>query len=177
MARPRTTRFAVLGMLAERPMTGYDLREAIAASIGHFWHESFGQLYPALRELEAEGLVEALAPDGRRIPYRITDAGRAALREWLGTPPARIEPTRDELLLRLTFGRHAAAGAIRGHLEHHAAQLRATRERYRELEARVAAETAPDRPYWLASIRAGVSAVDAALAWTAQTLADLPEEP
>lgn len=72
MARQRTTRHAVLGMLAEPPMSGYELRSEIAGSIGHFWQESFGQLYPTLRELSTEGPVEPLETDERRIPHRIT---------------------------------------------------------------------------------------------------------
>lgn len=156
-------------------MSGYELRNEIAGSIGHFWQESFGQLYPTLRELSTEGLVEPIQTDERRIPYRITPAGRAALREWLATVPETISADRNELLLRLTFGRHAEPGVIRGHLERHRAMLQTARDRYRELETTLLTQHGDDVAYWLASLRYGLTSVEAVLSWTDSTLAELPE--
>ena len=51
------TRFAVLGLLSIRPMSGYDLKHTIEASTRNFWNESYGQIYPALRALADAGLV------------------------------------------------------------------------------------------------------------------------
>lgn len=175
MTRRRTTRHAVLGMLAERPMTGYELRQEIAGSIGHFWSESFGQLYPTLRELEAEGLVEALEPDERRIPYRITAGGMRALRTWLAEEPESLTSDRNALLLRVVFGRHAAPGVIRGHLERHRDALAEALRDYRATERALQAQHSADTPYWLASIRYGIAAVESALRWTERTLTDLEE--
>ncbi|HEY6098279.1 MAG TPA: PadR family transcriptional regulator, partial [Anaeromyxobacter sp.] len=110
--RPREnrTRYVVLGMLTTGPLTGYGLRQRIGESVGHFWQESFGQLYPALRRLAADGLVEARATQGGPgrggATYHVTAAGRAALAGWLAVPPA-LEPQRNELLLKVFF-----AGAV-----------------------------------------------------------------
>jgi PadR family transcriptional regulator AphA len=103
--REKTTAFVLLGVLAAGgPMTGYDLRGWIAGAIGHFWSESFGQIYPELKRMTAEGLVSAaVGADGRK-PYRITAAGRAALSAWLERQP-QPETVRSELLLKLYFGR------------------------------------------------------------------------
>ena len=57
MARTSQTRLAVLGALSVEPMTGYAVRAAIAETLGHFWHESFGQIYPTLAELEKDCLL------------------------------------------------------------------------------------------------------------------------
>lgn len=157
-------------------MSGYELRREIAGSVGHFWRESFGQLYPTLRELEAEGLVEAVDTTERRIPYRITLAGRRTLRAWLADEPRSISADRNELLLRLVFGRHAEPGVIRGHLERHQDALATALERHRETERALLLEPGDDAPYWLASIRYGIAAVEASLAWSAQTLSALPAE-
>jgi DNA-binding PadR family transcriptional regulator len=46
MARQAQTSTAVLGALSVEPMTGYEIRQVIADVLGHFWHESFGQIYP-----------------------------------------------------------------------------------------------------------------------------------
>lgn len=176
MARTSKTRLAILGMLMAEPMTGYRLREAIAESIGHFWQESFGQLYPTLRELEQQKLVVSdrkSATGGRRIQYAITDAGRQALRAWLESDPESFASNRSELLLQLFFGRHAGPGVIRGRLERHRTGLLAARDEYRAFERLVLDDGAIDQPYWLATVRHGLAMVDASLAWVDQTIADL----
>jgi len=51
----RTSPFAVLGMLSLGALSGYEIRRELAESIGTFWSESYGQIYPALRELSKKG--------------------------------------------------------------------------------------------------------------------------
>jgi DNA-binding PadR family transcriptional regulator len=115
----------VLGMLALGPRSGYDIKAAVDRSTRFFWAASYGQIYPELRRLEAEGLIAGEdAPNGargRRV-YELTDAGRKALEEWLLGPSTTIE-YRDESLLRLFFSdtlpREQALGMLearrRGH--------------------------------------------------------------
>jgi DNA-binding PadR family transcriptional regulator len=95
----------ILGMLSLRPRSGYDIKTVVDRSTRFFWAASYGQIYPELRRLESDGLVEGEdAPKGgrsRRV-YRITKAGRDALREWLLGSTVTIE-YRDESLLRLFF--------------------------------------------------------------------------
>lgn len=164
-------------MLTHGPMTGYRLREEIRASVGHFWQESFGQLYPTLRELEQEGLVARVGGGADRgEPVELTPAGREALRAWLAQEARSLSPERHELLLQLFFGRHADPGVIVAHLDRHRERLLQARERYRQIEQLVRAETSPDQPYWLATVRHGVLLVEAGLAWNAETAARLAEE-
>ena len=73
MSRHGTTELAVLGALSVEPMSGYAVRAAITGTLGHFWSESFGQIYPTLARLESERLV-VRDGDGREI-------GRASCRE------------------------------------------------------------------------------------------------
>jgi DNA-binding PadR family transcriptional regulator len=95
----------VLGLLALGPRSGYDIKTVVDRSTRFFWAASYGQIYPELRKLEDEGLIEGEdAPNGgrsRRV-YRLTDAGREALEGWLLGPETTIE-YRDESLLRLFF--------------------------------------------------------------------------
>jgi PadR family transcriptional regulator, regulatory protein AphA len=95
----------VLGLLAHRPRSGYDIKAAVDRSTRFFWAASYGQIYPELRRLEREGLVEGeQAPRGgrdRRV-YKMTPAGHEALVEWLLGNTVTIE-LRDESLLRLFF--------------------------------------------------------------------------
>lgn len=175
MAHGSRTRYAVLGMLTLEPMTGYRLRESIAQSVGHFWRESFGQLYPTLRELEAEGLVEpGPAPEsGRGASYAVTEAGRDVVRAWLAADVESVASDRNELLLKVFFGRHAGPGVIAGHLDRHRRALTSAHASYLALERAVLAEQAADRPYWLATVRHGLAMVAAGLTWTDETTAAL----
>ena len=95
----------VLGLLALGPRSGYDIKAAVDRSTRFFWAASYGQIYPELRRLEQEGLIEGEdAPNGarsRRV-YRLTASGSKALQEWLLGSATVIE-YRDESLLRLFF--------------------------------------------------------------------------
>ena len=100
----------LLGLLTVEPMSGYDLRLTIRASIGHFWNESYGQIYPGLKKLQDEGFVtckikrQKHKPD-RRI-YSITKKGRERLTEWLAVPPQPDAAPKPPLLVDVE--RHVA---------------------------------------------------------------------
>jgi DNA-binding PadR family transcriptional regulator len=95
----------LLGLLASKPLSGYDIKTIVDRSTRFFWAASYGQIYPELKRLEEEGLVEGEdRPNGgrsRRV-YKLTPAGREALVEWLFGNTVTIE-LRDESLLRLFF--------------------------------------------------------------------------
>ena len=68
-------RAAVLQLLAEEPMHGYQLMQAIAERSGGRWTPSPGAIYPTINQLEDEGLVTVTADSGRKL-VTLTDAGR-----------------------------------------------------------------------------------------------------
>jgi DNA-binding PadR family transcriptional regulator len=120
---PTAVTWVVLGLVALEPKTGYDIKRIVDRSIRHFWAASYGQIYPELRRLEEAGWITGEdVPRGSRSRrrYRITSAGRAALRSWLAGHETRVE-MRDESLLRLffadTLGREEALGLLRGRRE------------------------------------------------------------
>src|SRR5205807_8447317 len=82
----QTTPYAILGLLAGEPMAGYDIRREIEESLSFFWSESYGQIYPALKRLEAARLIapvtRAQSGTRRRRVFRITALGEAKLRAW-----------------------------------------------------------------------------------------------
>jgi DNA-binding PadR family transcriptional regulator len=95
----------ILDLVAQAPRTGYDVKRISDASTRFFWGASYGQIYPELRRLEAEGLVEARDEPRGRVPrrvFRITPAGMEAVAEWLLGEETAFE-LRDEGLLRLFF--------------------------------------------------------------------------
>jgi DNA-binding PadR family transcriptional regulator len=73
-------RAAVLVLLAEQPMHGYQLIQEIAERSGGVWHPSPGSIYPVLQQLEDEGLVLIEQTEGRKVA-NLTEAGRAYVEE------------------------------------------------------------------------------------------------
>jgi DNA-binding PadR family transcriptional regulator len=69
-------RCAILFLLAERPMHGYQVIQELTERSGGMWQPSPGSIYPTLQQLEDEGLVRSSESDGRRV-FELTDAGRA----------------------------------------------------------------------------------------------------
>ncbi|SDS12994.1 PadR family transcriptional regulator [Microlunatus soli] len=96
-------RFALLGLLNDRPSSGYDLSRRFAAGIGTYaWDAKHSQIYPELRKLLTDGLIEISDEGARgRKTYAITDPGRDALREWLLAGPSSTGGVRNEYVLRL----------------------------------------------------------------------------
>jgi len=78
-------RAAVLALLAEQPMHGYQIIQEIEERSGGSWKPSAGSVYPTLQLLADEGLIEAAEQGGRKT-YSLTEAGRAVADE-AGTPP------------------------------------------------------------------------------------------
>ena len=121
--KPSAVTWAVLGLVALAPRSGYDVKRIVDRSVRYFWAASYGQIYPELRRLEEAAWIEGDdAPRGgrsRRI-YRITPDGRRALEEWLHGRETRIE-LRDESLLRLffadTLNHEEAVGLLRDRRE------------------------------------------------------------
>lgn len=177
--RPRTP-YAVLGVLSMGPQSGYGIKRTIEQSTAHFWSESYGQIYPVLHQLEAEGLARQKgAKRGGRAAkiYELTRAGRDALKAWLRRP-VTPQPPRLELLLKIFFGRHDPA-AVRAHLDRHRAQQADLNRRYREIERALLQDHAghADLPYWLATLRYGQRLTSATLAWCDETVRALDEAP
>src|SRR4051794_31290126 len=87
-ARRGDVRAALLLLLSEEPRNGYQLMQEIEQRSGGVWRPSPGSVYPALQQLEDEGLVRSVERDGKRT-FELTDEGAAHVdehRERLGTP-------------------------------------------------------------------------------------------
>lgn len=106
MAAPSPTTYGLLGMLAVRSFTGYELTQQVRRSLRFVWSSSEGHLYREQRRLVALSWATAeqeAAGQRSRNRYTITDAGRAALADWLATEPE--EPHfQIEGVLRTFFG-------------------------------------------------------------------------
>ena len=83
--RRGNVRAAILALLTERPMHGYEMIQELEARTNGVWRPSAGSIYPTLQLLEEEGLVTGEESEGKRR-FSLTDAGRAEA-EALGRPP------------------------------------------------------------------------------------------
>jgi DNA-binding PadR family transcriptional regulator len=88
---PTPTSYAVLGLLSVRSWTTYELAKQVQRSLNWFWPRAERKLYDEPKQLAAHGYAvatERFTGKRRSREYAITDAGRVALAEWLGEPPA-----------------------------------------------------------------------------------------
>ena len=178
MVERQGSKYAILGMLNLRPMSGYDIRKTVQESIRFFWSESYGQIYPALKRLEAQKLVERArgAQKGRagRQVYALTRTGRRELQEWLTRKP-QMQPFRNELLLKLFFGRLVPRKACQEHLRHFRQRQEDFLRTYHQVEGwlHTEHERHPDLPFWLMTLTYGVHQARALRDWCDETLAAL----
>jgi PadR family transcriptional regulator, regulatory protein AphA len=181
MERPirRTTPYAMLGMLTLGPMSGYEMKRQMEQSIAHFWSESYGQIYPALKQLETEGLATSRpqrSTTGRpdRQIYAITPKGREMLGVWLRESP-KLQPPRSELLLKLFFWSQLPPDEATKHVEALRNASARELEQYAGIEANLKTNHAghPALPYWLMTLSFGRHRSQGMHAWAIETLNEL----
>lgn len=171
----------ILGLLTWWPMAGYEIRSEIDASLGNFWSESFGQLYPQLKTLADAGLIEeTLGAEndtrGKRV-YKITDAGRAALATWLSEPP-KSRPVRDELLLKVFFAAEGDTEDIQVHVSSERNKARQTLAHYLDIQENLQ-RMKSDKPktrHWLMTVRLGIARTEGLISWCDEVLTELKAE-
>jgi DNA-binding PadR family transcriptional regulator len=156
---------AILGLLKERSMHGYQLSKRLTDTLGAFWKVSYGSLYPALKRLEREGAVEPVfAKDDvgrRKNVYRITAKGEALFAELLQeAAPESWEDNRFRV--RLAFFRYLKPDTRlrllekrRAYLEDRLSEIKTSLKNYRE---RIDA-------YTLSLMSHGAEATEQDIAW------------
>lgn len=157
----------MLGLLAEGDRSGYDLLKRAERSVAHMWAPAKSQLYAVLPRLVEAGLAgrRTVRQTGRpdKQVYRLTRAGRAAVRQWLETAPPK---SWDELLLKVFFAELCSREALlrqldayadvqRGFLAEYEAITPATR--YGALTLEYGLELMPARLKWLEKTRRELS--------------------
>lgn len=136
---------AILGLLKERSMHGYQLSKRLTDALGGFWRVSYGSLYPTLKRLEREGAVEQVfdevAVGRRKNVYRITEKGERLFLELLEEAGHDTSTEENRFRVRLAFFKYLAPDARirllerrRAHLEERLSTIKtslaSTRERF-----------------------------------------------
>ncbi len=175
-------RFALLGFLHYRPMTGYELNRALENSTANFWHARLSQIYVTLKQLEQDGLVTSTVqpqedrPD-RRL-YNLTPGGLAAFEQWVRQPITEVESHKMPLLLKLFFSggvdKDALLTQLRLQRELHLGllqQLRTESAAMIQQAAREAPGFERDAFLWDATRRFGEMYEEALVRWLDETIA------
>ena len=174
--------FAILGLLHQTPMHGYELRKQLASVLGGLRSISYGSLYPALKRLHAAGYVSTDEPDpraplpadappltGRRgkVVYTITAEGKERFHELVGQAGPESYDDGGLFGVRLAFFRHTAADVRLRILE----GRRRTVERQREgLRASLGRTRERLDRYTLELQRHGLDSVDREVRWLAELI-------
>ena len=138
-------RFAILGFLSSTPSTGYDLGRAFSSGAGAYWEASSSQIYPELKRLENERLIEGKVSRSDRLNrrvYRLTKAGQDELHKWV---EADIDypPRRDPERIQLLFLDNSDRATIQRHIEHHRRYYERMRTSGREILQAILDRTHP----------------------------------
>lgn len=176
---------ALLGLLARTPDTGYRLAARMRRPVGYFWSARHSQVYPELARMEGGGLVDHVVVDGAgprpTKQYRITHAGREALRAWV-CGDLEEQPVRDLETLRLwsvwTVDPLAARDLVGQVRERHRARLVAYERELASIED-LAACRDPGHPLFASrlTLTGGIIAARAAVAWAEWMLVELGDRP
>jgi DNA-binding PadR family transcriptional regulator len=165
-------------MLAIRPMSGYEIHSMIKKTTANFWSESSGQIYPNLAALLKDSAIscENESNDSKHKSkiYALTKKGLEVLQQWLPTTATR-HPPRDELLLKLFFGKNMTEEECQKLIlqrKHKAEEnlefLTSTKEHLEQQHKNRA-----DFPYWLITIDHGIFTAHAEIEWCDAILKNL----
>lgn len=162
---------ALLGLLSERPMSGWDLVAEARSRVGNFWTIQRSQVYRELAGLQKGGLAEQLPPEARgRRRYQITETGRAAYHQWVQSTPGE-ESVRVPFLLSVAFAGDIPPGRfaelVDDQRDRHTQRLR----QYETWHEQLSADDSPVGRGRLATLALGIEYERAALTW----LAELPD--
>lgn len=169
-------REAMLGLLDDGPMTGYEIKQFFRNVIHHFWSVSDGQLYPTLKKMHEDGLISLTVVEQKgtanKHVYSITEKGRKRFSQWLREPVTKFEELKEPFILKVFFFSKLSREEVRGHLQTqldlHARILEEIREVRDTYEDKVS-------PYQRLIGYAGILYVEVRILWLARMI-DLLDE-
>ena len=175
MPRNNKTKYAILGLLQIKPMSGYDMKKMIDRSLSFFWNENYGHLYPVLSKMEKQGLIKKSVTKGEKRPdrfvYEITDSGKKELKGWFPKPNDEVK-FRSELLLKLFFGPQAEKQILISMLEQEKKQHEKMLSIYDDLENQIRGNDyrEVEKIFWHFTLQNGRFYSRAQIDWCDETL-------
>ena len=178
----KKTDFALLGILTHGPQSGYDIKKHISQSIGYFWQESYGQLYPTLKNLVASGFAKMHIETNEGKPdkkvYEITKEGRNHLKIWLANPIELMPKLRHELLLKLFFGSESSPEICIKHLEQYKTNCQDCYEELTDIKSLLENDfqNKKESTYWLLTVSYGLICSKSEVEWCNESIGILKKE-
>jgi len=168
------TEAAVLGLLRNDEMSGYDLRKLVDRTVGYYWTPAKTQIYTALPRLVDRGLATRRRVAQTERPdkhlYAVTAEGHAAVDEWIREAPLDAGLGRNVLLLKLALAGDEHAATLAEQVRERRAEAEQLRAELIELDA---AGGSGEPPFEHLTRRYGFFYVDALLQWTGEVLRSL----
>ncbi|MGD9153692.1 MAG: PadR family transcriptional regulator [Gammaproteobacteria bacterium] len=171
MSREHKTKYAILGALSVKAMSGYDIKQWVKNATGTFWAESSGQVYPELSSLLKAGLIKidkSLSEHANRAKklYSITKSGLDFLINWL-VQPASKKVERNELRLKLFYGRLIPKENYLNHIERLKVQIKEAQAHMKIIEKNIRENLKSDDNsiYWLLTLKCGFMHAKTELDW------------
>jgi PadR family transcriptional regulator, regulatory protein AphA len=170
MSKLSATSYVVLGLVAERPSSGYDLAAFAEGSIRQFFPLTRSHMYSELDRLSRLGLLRATEVEAERYAtkrvYEITPQGLEVLRGWLDDPGLPPERQRSLFLVQVFFGDQVSPARIEELLDSYEQAARAWRDQLTELVDSLADR--PESTFRRATAMYGVEQMEAKLRWLEQ---------
>lgn len=137
-----TLGFIILGLLMDRPMTGYDLKTFFKNSVNFFWSAELSQIYRELSKLEEQGYVTSKVEHQEGRPnkklYSVTEEGQGGFLKWLMEFPENLVPiSRNEFLVRIFFSSRLSDDELIHNLKRYILQQEKDAEICRNIEERL----------------------------------------
>lgn len=180
MAKVNKTKYALLGVLNLMSGSGYDIKKFCDSSIGYFWNENYGHIYPVLQRMEDEELItkEVKQREGRpsKNIYSITQKGREELEEWLKLP-VENNPIRSEFLLKMFLSKDIPIESVLEKVEKLKDQCEEELKKYSEIEKFFKSEQTDmnkkELTLYLSTVMYGKLGEEARIRWCEETIQQL----
>jgi DNA-binding PadR family transcriptional regulator len=168
-------RYALLGALADRPRTGYELLKHFQQSLAYAWPASHSQIYPELARLLEGGLIEQTGAGARNSKtYAVTEAGLDQLRTWLReTEPDRR--VRSDASLRTFFLWLLEPDEAREQLDGERSYWQGVLDEFLRIREEPTGHNKKARTFRIA-LEGGIQTVEARLAWLDDALAEIQSD-
>ena len=176
MKQYNDTTYAILGILTTECNSDYAIKQFIDRSLNHFWKISYGQIYPTLKLIVQEELAEVRSSSSPGKPdkneYYLTSKGIQTLKDWLQQPIQQLPIERNEILLKLFFGRYQEQNNQIQLLQKFKQDLEVRYQTYISIEQAIIHHESTDKDsiYWLFTLDYGKRTTKAAIDWCEFTI-------
>lgn len=178
MALKNKSMYAILGILNLSPCTGYDIKKYSDKVLSGFWNENFGHIYPTLKRMREEGMIEVVFKEKneKKVQYGITEKGKQEFETWL-LEETMQQPVRSEFMLKLLFSSSQPRENVLQMLEHYKELHEKNREKYLEMQRNLEQgiqEISKERVcFFKAVLRRGLLSNEAVIQWCDETIEEL----